>query len=119
MSGASTAREETRVGIDRYVLKYELREPDEDGSVIVAMPWSAEPISAALQGGTLVVWALSIDSFTSKHRRFRVVNTGGAARVPRGVRWLATVTSENGIVWHIFDEGWVASSGGTPESRDA
>lgn len=89
-----------------YVLKYELRQPGDDGHVIVAMPWSAEPLTVGLQGDTMVVWASSFDTFTSKHRDFLVVNTGAKIPIPDEARWLATVTTSNGIVWHVFDCGW-------------
>jgi hypothetical protein len=88
------------------VLKYELRQPDENGHVVVAMPWSAEPLTAGMQADVMVVWATSFDTFTSKHRRFLVVNTGRNVNIPDDARWLGTVTSSTGIVWHVFDEGW-------------
>jgi len=93
-----------------YVLKYELHQPDDEGRIVVAMPWSAEPLTAGMQGDTMVVWATTLDTFTSKHRRFLVVNTGQRVEIPDDAEWLATVTTDNGIVWHVFDEGWA----GTP-----
>lgn len=96
-------------GADR-VWKFPLTEPNEAGRVFVDMPATARPISVGMQGDTMVVWALcdpeqeaELNIRSPIRRRFIVVNTGMVVPgFPDGVCFLGTVTTGNGIVWHVW-----------------
>jgi hypothetical protein len=77
----------------------------ETGESLVEMPDSAQILSAGLQVGEVVVWASVTHEVPLRKRRILVINTGTPASAFPG-RFIATVTSSNGIVWHIFDRGW-------------
>jgi hypothetical protein len=93
------------------VWKFVFTNPTSTGRVFVDMPASARPISVGLQGDQMVVWALcdpeqetELDMQVTGPRRFIVTNTGQEIPgFPDGGRFLGTVTSDNGIVWHVWD----------------
>ena len=93
------------------VWKFALTEPTPTGRVFVDLPASARPFTVGLQDGTIVVWALcdpeqeiELDMQVTGPRRFIVANTGQEIPgFPDGARFLGTVTTSNGIVWHIWD----------------
>ncbi len=102
-----TAASETH----RQVWKFTLPAPNATGRSFVDMPADSEPLSVALQGDRMVLWALVDPDFTPAEgydprgpRRFIVANTGGdIPGFPRGAKFLGTLTSDNGIVWHVWD----------------
>ena len=91
--------------------KFTLTQPGETGRVFVDMPATARPFSVALQDGAIVVWALcdpdqeaEFDMQPAGLRRFIVANTGQEIPgFPKGAAFLGTVTTANGIVWHVWD----------------
>jgi len=68
---------------------------------------SAKVLTAGLQDDEIVIWAI-VDPW-EKHdehtggRQFVVVNTGGDAH--DDYRYINTLTTSNGIVWHVFEVG--------------
>ena len=97
--------------VTRRVWKFELPMPNATGRSFVDMPAHVEPLSVGLQDGTMVVWALvdpwagtDEDELPTGPRRFIVANTGaGVPGFPDGARFLGTLTTDNGIVWHVWD----------------
>lgn len=93
------------------VWKFVLDVPGPTGRAFVDMPASARPFSVGIQGDALVVWALvdpeqevEFDMQVTGPHRFIVANTGAEIPgFPDGARFLGTVTSDNGIVWHVWD----------------
>lgn len=93
------------------VWKFTLTEPGGTGRVFVDMPATACPISVGLQDGEMVVWALcdpdqgaEFGMQATGPRRFIVANTGQPIPgFPDGARFLGTLTTDNGIVWHVWD----------------
>lgn len=93
------------------VWKFTLTAPSITGRVFIDMPAVVEPLSVGMQGDEMVVWALvdpdaEYDRTVEENhglRRFVVVNTGDEVKVPEGARFLGSVTSRNGIVWHVWD----------------
>lgn len=94
------------------VWKYEIPQPGGMGRAFVDLPWNAEPLSVGLQGDTMVLWALvDIDAAAPEDdmqaegpRRLIVANTGATVPgFPDGARFLGSLTTDNGIVWHIWD----------------
>jgi hypothetical protein len=93
------------------IWKFALPMPDPNGRSFVDMPAEVEPLSVAQQGDEMVVWAVCDpdappeEGYTAHGpRRFIVVNTGDViSSLPGGARFLGTVTSDNGIVWHVWD----------------
>ena len=92
------------------VWKFAVPMPDEDGRSFVDMPLAVEPLSVGLQDDALFVWALVQPGEHEPHeeangpRQFIVANTGmEIPRFPEGARFLGTVTTSNGIVWHVLD----------------
>lgn len=109
------SRESGSPSQDRYsgdrVWKFTLTAPGPTGRVFVDMPPTARSLSVGLQGGEMVVWALcdpdqerELDIPASGPRRFIVANTGQVIPgFPTGARFLGTLTTDNGIVWHVWD----------------
>lgn len=93
------------------VWKFALTEPTATGRVFVDLPASARPLSVGLQGDEMVVWALcdpeqeaELHMQVTGPRRFIVANTGDEIPgFPEGARFLGTLTTDNGIVWHVWD----------------
>lgn len=91
--------------------KFTLPEPNDTGRVFVDMPATARPFSVGLQGDEMVVWALcdpeqevEFDMQPTGPRRFIVANTGmEIPGFPDGASFLGTLTTDNGIVWHVWD----------------
>jgi hypothetical protein len=92
----------------KRVWKFPLERPTALGHSFADMPQNAEPLSVGWQDGRMFVWAL-VDSRDAPRRTgtgphlFFVVNTGDAFRLFDGARFLGTVTTDNGIVWHVWD----------------
>lgn len=93
------------------VLKYEIPEPNGHGFAFVKMPRYARPISVGLQNDHMVVWAqvpLDVPDFfpaadSVEERTLVVTNTGAEAHIPPGAEFLGTLSTDNGIVWHVWD----------------
>jgi hypothetical protein len=92
------------------VWKFTVEMPDDRWRSFVTLPYGAVPISVGLQGATMVLWALVTDeevpsdSAAEGPHRLIVANTGGEIpHFPDGARFLGTITSANGIVWHVWD----------------
>lgn len=93
------------------VWKFTLPPPNNTFRAWVDLPASARPFSVGLQDGVMVVWALcdpeqeiELDMQVTGPRRFIVANTGqDIPGFPDSAKFLGTVTTSNGIVWHIWD----------------
>jgi len=102
------------------VLKYAVDPPTKTGRAFIDVPDSAEILSVGLQGDSMVVWALVRDDEMTGARRLIVCNTGEQVPgFPEDARFIGTVTTANGIVWHVFDGGWgvMASRQAPTEAR--
>jgi hypothetical protein len=94
------------------ILKYEIADPPSviTGRVSVDMDATARPFSVAIvDDETIVVWALVSDDPAvnplTVPRTLRVANTGQSMPdVSTTARFLGTVVTRHGIVWHIWDE---------------
>ena len=91
----------------RIVWKFPVPRPNNTGRAFIDVPSFAEFLSVGIQNDEIVVWALVVpprpgDALTM--RRLIVANTGmDVPGFPEGARFLGTVTSSNGIVWHVWD----------------
>lgn len=92
---------------DLVVWKFRIAQPDGDGRVYVTLPTGAQPLSVALQGSQMVLWALvDPDEEVMTRHPLIVCNTGQPIPgLPDHARFLGTV-NPNGIVWHVFDASW-------------
>jgi hypothetical protein len=86
------------------VLKYGVRLAGSHQHYALA-PADAEFLSAGVQGSTMVVWALVEEEGPLMRRPLVVTNTGAEARLSKFSRFLGTVTSDAGIVWHVWSDG--------------
>lgn len=96
---------EARVGAMSQVWKFPVGVPTQTGRAWIDLPDGAELLSVGIQDGEMVVWAL-IQDFEAEvgTHRLIVVNTGmEVPNFPEGARFLGTVTTSNGIVWHVWD----------------
>ncbi len=89
------------------VWKFPLPRPTSTGRSFIDMPVATRILSVGIQDDALVVWAL-VDPSPEKQpgspRRFIVANTGvEIPGFPEGARFLGTVTSSTGVVWHVWD----------------
>lgn len=85
---------------DRRIYKYVL---DKSVTVIDLAPQDAV-LSVGMQDDQIVVWAIRNLEHAPTGRMFASINTGQAAPEPGTYRdFHGTVTSSNGIVWHIFE----------------
>lgn len=93
------------------VWKFTLPQPSITGRSFIDMPAAVDPFSVGLQGDQMVVWAMVDPDAEVEEgykatgpRRFIVVNTGPPiSSFPKGAKFLGTVTTANGIVWHVWD----------------
>lgn len=82
----------------RRIFKYLIAGVDE----VLPLADTDEILSAGMQDDEIVVWAIRDEAKSVKGRRIVCVNTGGNA--PPIVRSsIGTVTSSNGIVWHVLE----------------
>jgi hypothetical protein len=96
---------------DARPLKYEVGIPDARCRAFIYAHHTIEPLSVGVQEGVMVVWGLvrptvepEQHSDNAGPRRLIVANTGAVIPdFPDGARFLGTVTTDNGIVWHIWD----------------
>lgn len=85
----------------KRVYKYPVPYPDGDtGRVVILMPKDAQVVSAGVQSGHIMLWAVVSKVWITEPREFLVINTG---RGFIGSQWkyLSSV-NVSGIVWHIF-----------------
>jgi hypothetical protein len=93
----------------RVVWKFPIPLPEKTGRAFIDVPVSSEFLSVGLQGeDEPFVWALvdpvAADEIPPEMRRLVVANTGGnVPEFPVSARFLGTVTTSNGIVWHVWD----------------
>lgn len=91
------------------VWKSVLPMPDANGRSTISMSHASTPISVGLQNGEMVVWMLvqsPPENYASDPYDFIVVNTGVEFDLPDSAAFLGTVTSDNGIVWHVWTGGF-------------
>ena len=85
------------------VWKFELVAAD---SPVVRMPEGAEVLSVAERGefgNRLDMWALVDTDAPLQDRRFRVVGAGHSFSDAEDCRFVATVQTDVGLVWHVFE----------------
>ena len=87
------------------VFKYEIPEPDykNSRSYIREMPSNAKVLSVGMQSDTMVCWALVNTRTTVMGKMLIVANTGERIHLNPNSRFVGTVTSDFGIVWHIWE----------------
>ena len=86
------------------VWKFPIAMPDEHGRSFVDIPDEAELLSVGLQDDRLVLWALTDSLHETYRHRLIVANTGmSIPEFPPRARHLGTLTTSNGIVWHVWD----------------
>lgn len=87
---------------ERRIHKFELHKP------VVALPLAVgdRVLSVGMQRNTIVLWAArDVDAPETPARRARwfvSLNTGDVAP-ENGDKFIGTVTSSNGVVWHVFE----------------
>ncbi len=73
---------------------------------IVAMPAGARLLTAQVQRGALVLWALVDPGMRARSRQVYVAPTGEVPARLATATYVATVQVHSGdLVWHIFDGG--------------
>lgn len=85
------------------VWKFDLKVTD---FAVVKMPEGAKVLSAAERGefgNRLDVWALVDTEAPMRDRLFRVVGTGHPFPDAEDCRFVATVHTRVGLVWHLFE----------------
>lgn len=86
------------------VLKYEVPEPTATGRSFIDLPADTDLLSVGLQSDKLVVWARVDPEAPEGMHRLIVANTGmEIPGFPEGARFLGTVMTSNGVVWHVWD----------------
>lgn len=81
------------------VYKYPLTQPHTG----LELPFGAQILTAQMQGNQIVIWALLSEREVRTVRRLIfAVNTGDPFDLS-SLNHIATVTSSNGIVWHVFE----------------
>ena len=88
----------------QYIWKYPVPANDCD----IMIPSGGKILSVGLQGKVLVVWALVNPEAPKIPRHIQCINTGDSCEVHPNAHFLGTVTTEGGIVWHVFSSGGVA-----------
>lgn len=86
------------------VWKFPIAMPDERGRSFVKIPNEAELLTVGLQNDQMFVWALTYSMDEPHTHRLIVANTGmSIPEFPPSARFLGTVMTSNGIVWHVWD----------------
>ncbi len=90
---------------DARVWKFEVGLPGPTCRAWIDVPEGTTLCSVGLQDGDMVVWGIVPDEDARPGvRRLIVANTGAVIpSFPYGAQFLGTVTSDNGIVWHVWD----------------
>ena len=86
-----------------HVWKFELAAAE---SPVVQLPEGAKVLSVAERGefgNRLSVWALVDTEAPVQDRRFRVVGTGHPFPDAEECRFVGTVQTRVGLVWHVFE----------------
>lgn len=92
----------------RVVWKFPVPMATKTGRAFIDLPVNAEVLSAGMQLDEMVVWVLvdpiTADEVPTETRRLIVANTGeNVPGFPIDARFLGTLTTSNGIVWHVWD----------------
>lgn len=66
------------------------------------MPEGAHVLTAQMQGGDLVLWAIVQPDKPMEHRKFEVFGTGEPMELPAESPYVATV-QDGPLVWHVFE----------------
>lgn len=94
------------------VHKFPVAMPNSNGRSFVDLPSDAVLLSVGLEkSDRMVVWALTDPDREPKEgmdpagpHRLIVANTGmDVPGFPEGARFLGTVKSSNGVIWHVWD----------------
>jgi len=93
------------------VWKFKVYPPEDDGRSFIDLPVRTVLLSVGIQDDDVMVvwgWVPRPDDERIERRRLIVVNTGMDIRdfrgdLPYGGKFLGTVTTSNGIVWHVWE----------------
>lgn len=96
---------ERREGIEQAIYKYIMTRPD---GTFVELPKSAVALTAGVQmtdfGPVIVIWiATAPFEDLAETRCYIAINTG-VTLPEHNLLYIATVTTESNIVWHIFED---------------
>lgn len=84
------------------IYKYQIPKPNYENIALISLPENAEPLSVGMQNDEMVLWArVPHEHAQSVEISFIVVNTGNKYPYSMG-RFLGTVISTTGVVWHIL-----------------
>lgn len=86
----------------KRIFKYPLEIEDVQ---IVTMPRAAKLLTAQVQGGICVLWALVETNNVFVSRKIRIFGTGHPADAASAETYVATCQDGLGLVWHVFDGG--------------
>lgn len=84
--------------------------PNRNGDVLIDVPAGSRYLNAGMQHGDIVVWYLvDTENYellnTTEPLYLKVINTGPSFDMSPEYQYSTTLTSSNGIVWHIFAKG--------------
>jgi hypothetical protein len=94
-------------GTARRVWKYTVNMPDAHGRSSVDLPIGGRVISAGLQSDQFVVWAIvpaHPDTNELWTQQLLIVNTNTPFYLPGKANFMGTLTTANGIVWHVWSK---------------
>ena len=72
-----------------------------EDSVTIKAPWPSDAQHVAMQGTTIMLWALAGDTLPERDRTFIVFGTGHVIQGDLG--YVGTV-HDRSFVWHIFEK---------------
>lgn len=92
----------------RVAWKFAIPQPTDTGRSFIDIPVHSELLSVGIQNDEMFVWALvdliAADEVPPEMRRLIVANTDmDVPGFPVDARFLGTLTTSYGIVWHIWD----------------
>lgn len=82
------------------IFKYPLQPTDEQ---LVHVPGGAGLLTAQMQGGEMMLWAVAEPGQPNRAYKVRVIGTGNAFKGWPGT-YLCTVQMGSALVWHVFWE---------------
>lgn len=85
------------------VYKHLIPTPDETGFTRVKIPVDASIISIGMQEDEMVAWSLCYVPCELTFRTMFVINTGVDFQLPPNCKFHGTLTSSNGVVWHVWE----------------
>ena len=74
----------------------------------IEMPGGSKVLAVQMQGDHFMLWAEVYPGELKVTRTFKLIPTGGRFRRTREWTYLATVQSNNGLVFHVYEDGSAA-----------